>query len=218
MTRGKKIEKSEGDCYRCGKKCKLVAMKNHILKSHSSDGDELCFMMLMESISPQHYYWLIADASKDKSLSTIDSFLRRIWMECCGHMSEFVDVHDSKIGKNRKVGDFPQGEKIYYVYDFGTSTGVRITFLAETSRPKQREAVRLLARDTPPVFECIGCGKTATMLCSECGGVYDGMFFCDDCFEKHRCKYKHGLPVVNSPRMGMCGYTGKQDVFGFRQV
>ena len=33
-------------------------------------------------------------------------------------------------------------------------------------------------------------------------------FLCEVHTEKHDCGEEALLPVVNSPRMGMCGYTG----------
>jgi hypothetical protein len=33
-------------------------------------------------------------------------------------------------------------------------------------------------------------------------------FFCDKCGKKHKSHDEMFLPVVNSPRMGVCGYTG----------
>ena len=210
------MEKSNGNCYICGKESKPVAMKNHILKSHCAEGDEPCYLVLMESVSVRYYYWLIADVALDKSLSSVDAFLRKIWLECCGHLSEFIDMSDGTVGKASKIKDFCPGEKIVHLYDFGTTTGVRITFLAKTVRPKQRAAVRLLARNVPPAFKCISCGETAELVCCECGGMYDGSFFCEGCFGEHDCKYKNDLPITNSPRCGECGYCGTDDTFEFR--
>jgi hypothetical protein len=169
-----------------------------------------------------YHYWLIVDIALDKSLSSVDSFLRKIWLECCGHMSGFELERGGTIGKNNKVDVFAPGERIYHVYDFGTTTVSRITFMAETVRPKQRNAVRLLARNIPPVFECKGCGSSAAeYTCIECGGMYDMAVFCKECAKKHEKKNKHYvedmLPIVNSPRCGECGYCGEDsDAFVFR--
>lgn len=35
-------------------------------------------------------YWLDIEADADAALSKLDAFLRRIWLECCGHLSMFV--------------------------------------------------------------------------------------------------------------------------------
>jgi hypothetical protein len=213
------MEKTEGNCYFCGKELKHVAMKNHLIKSHCGEGDEPCLLMIIEgSRALNYHYWIIVDAALDKSLTAVDSFLRKIWLECCGHMSGFRDHYDGVVGKAWKIGDFAPGDKIYHMYDFGTTTVVRISFLAETVRPKQKAAVRLLARNIPPAFKCTSCGGTATQVCCECGGAYNEAFFCDRCLKKHECGEDMGLPVTNSPRCGECGYCGENDVFGFRPV
>jgi len=33
-------------------------------------------------------------------------------------------------------------------------------------------------------------------------------WLCDECAPKHKCGEDMLLPVVNSPRVGKCGYTG----------
>ena len=77
-------------------------------------------------------------------------------------------------------------------------------------------AVVLLARNLPPEFKCMGCGKPATKLCQICFDGEGGMF-CDDCAEVHSCEEEFFLPIVNSPRMGVCGYTGpeREDEFEY---
>lgn len=35
---------------------------------------------------------------------------------------------------------------------------------------------------------------------------------CERCAEKHHCGDEMWLPVVNSPRTGMCGYTGPETI------
>jgi hypothetical protein len=45
----------------------------------------------------------------------------------------------------------------------------------------------------------------------------DNPFFCDSCAEKHEHE-EMLLPVVNSPRMGVCAYDGELDVFAFKPV
>ncbi len=38
--------------------------------------------------------------------------------------------------------------------------------------------------------------------------MQDDDFFCDEHAEEHACEEESLLPVVNSPRMGVCGYCG----------
>jgi hypothetical protein len=64
-----------------------------------------------------------------------------------------------------------------------------------------------LARNNPYIFECDDCGKNASGMCLECEG-----FVCDECFERHGYGEEMVLDVVNSPRMGVCGYGGPDTV------
>ena len=34
-------------------------------------------------------YWLHLEVQGDVRLTVLDAFLRAIWLECCGHMSQF---------------------------------------------------------------------------------------------------------------------------------
>ncbi len=65
----------------------------------------------------------------------------------------------------------------------------------------------LLARNVAPAYECTECGGKATQLCSECSWGSQA-WFCNGCGLLHECGDEMLLPIVNSPRMGMCGYTG----------
>jgi hypothetical protein len=67
--------------------------------------------------------------------------------------------------------------------------------------------LRLLARNEPLVWPCRICKGPATQICVYCT---DGSepFFCDEHANEHECEEGGFLPVVNSPRMGVCAYTG----------
>lgn len=205
---------SNGNCYLCGGELGKTAMKSHLMKCHGdSDGEQKCYLLKIEGAYDKNF-WLYADAPVTASLSSVDAFLREIWLECCGHMSGFFGAGRSEIGKSRKLGAFSIGDKLRHEYDFGTTTETMITIMAESSRKKQKEAVRLLARNVPPVCLCSVCGAPATVLCTECMYDSDNPFLCHSCGEKH----EHDemlLPVANSPRMGECGYGGELDVFAF---
>ena len=77
----------------------------------------------------------------------------------------------------------------------------------------KQKAVRLLGRNAPYHFSCSVCGKEAAYLCCECQWTQDNPFLCEDCAREH----EHGsmLPVVNSPRMGVCAYCGEMDIYEF---
>jgi len=146
----------------------------------------------------------------DKSLTALDRFLRKIWLECCGHLSEF-----SGIGKSSKLGRFSVGDQFLHEYDMGDTTETLITVVGTTWRPPQRETVRLLARNVPPRFQCKNCGATASLICQECLFEDEYPFYCSDCAQKHEHGEEMMLPVTNSPRMGVCGYCGELDTYEF---
>ena len=106
------------------------------------------------------------------------------------------------------------GSVVFYEYDFGSTTELRITFLHPVSRPKQRKAVRLLARNLPLLFECGQCGEAADYVCCECDAMEEYPFFCEKCMASHEHE-GCALPVVNSPRMGVCAYCGEYDVYEY---
>ena len=148
----------------------------------------------------------------------LDTFLRNIWLECCGHMSQF-DINGERYvsGAARELGArtmhvplekvFAPGMTCTYEYDFGTTTELKLRVLAERLGARQREAVQVLARNNPPGFPCVVCGKEATQVCTQC--IYeDEGWLCDTCAPEHACGDELCLPVVNSPRVGMCGYAG----------
>ena len=96
-----------------------------------------------------------------------------------------------------------------YDYDFGSTTRLEGQVVA-IREGYLKEPVKILARNNPLEFYCEKCGKAATELCVECG-----IFYCDRCLPKHECGDEMGMPVVNSPRMGECAYTGEYDFDDF---
>ncbi|GIW34665.1 hypothetical protein [Meiothermus sp.] len=80
----------------------------------------------------------------------------------------------------------------------------------------QNKNLRLLARNEPPVWPCSVCGQPATQIDTECAYELESPFFCEAHAQEH-IQQKHDgddymlLPVVNSPRMGVCGYEGPDD-------
>jgi hypothetical protein len=102
----------------------------------------------------------------------------------------------------------PAGGELRYEYDFGSTTTLAITAVGERRGRIGRPAVRLLARNSPPALMCARCGKPATFICPYCLGESNGLV-CDAHRSAHQREDEEAfLPVVNSPRMGVCGYTG----------
>ena len=206
---------SKGNCYLCGGEFGKVAMKNHIMKAHGEPGgDQKCYLLKIEGAYDKNY-WLYVDVPMDETLDCLDMFLREIWLECCGHMSRFSYKND-ELDDDDALSSLSVGQTILHEYDFGTTTETIVTVVAETVRKKQKKAVRLLARNIPPSFDCSECGKPATVICNECVFETDNPFLCDDCAETHEHEGMM-LPVTNSPRMGECGYDGELDTYTFIQ-
>lgn len=155
-------------------------------------------------------FWLYVEVNGSSALEKLDAFLRKTWLECCGHMSEFVidgKEYRSDGGMEKLIHRvFDEGTEFDYTYDFGSTTELQGKVIS--IRPgKLAKPIRLLARNNlPEEVKCTTCQQSAEVVCSICY---------DFCYPK--CKKKHDscesedfmLPVVNSPRMGVYGYTGQ---------
>ncbi|KJV07139.1 hypothetical protein [Methylocucumis oryzae] len=67
-----------------------------------------------------------------------------------------------------------------------------------------------MARNEMPTPPCMECNKTARWLCMECIYEHDESgFLCNEHADSHEHdEYGEPIELVNSPRMGMCGYEG----------
>ncbi|MDR0370865.1 MAG: hypothetical protein LBH80_03290 [Prevotellaceae bacterium] len=126
---------------------------------------------------------------------------------------EMMEETNGDIAMSRKVNKvFHKDLKLEYEYDFGHSTELLLTVIEEYPIKADQQIV-LLSRNEPLEWLCDVCGKElATQICIVHGWGEDRMF-CDDCGKKHAetCSDfgEYGaLPVVNSPRMGVCVYDG----------
>lgn len=164
-------------------------------------------------------YWLHLEVPAHATLYNLDQFLRDIWLECCGHLSMFeimgqryqVKLFDDwwdggERDMNVELGAvLMPGLKFTHEYDFGSSTYLTLRLVAEREGVvKKGQPVQILARNDPPDYVCQECDQSATVICVYCGYT----LLCDECGETHECGDEGFLPVVNSPRMGVCGYTG----------
>jgi hypothetical protein len=177
-------------------------------------------------------YWIYLEMDGSAALSELDQFLKNTWVECCDHMSCFTiqgteyeatpfmggPAPSSLFGFDRpkKKGMeasvfriFSKGLEFHYEYDYGSTTELDLKILWERESPRQKSPVRILARNAPPSLPCIKCGKAGEFLCPECSGEEEA--YCEKCLRKHPCGDDMALPLVNSPRSGVCGYTGPWD-------
>ncbi len=100
------------------------------------------------------------------------------------------------------VGSSP---KFSHEYDFGSTTVLNLKVMGERTGRIRRGPIRLLARNDAPEFTCAVCDAPATQIDVEAMYEEDNPFLCN----KHAKEQGDVLlPVVNSPRMGVCGYAG----------
>ena len=209
---------SRGICVSCSKEFPKRGMTKHIaVCEQRKSGNESHLHLLVQGwYQPQ--YWLHVEAQPNAHLDDLDLFLRNIWLECCGHMSSFeIDGRQYVSGRTHDPEDrimtaelckvLIPAQKIKHTYDFGTSTELSLRVVGELQGARVKEKIRLLARNLAPQFECVNCGKPATQLCSQCSWEGDA-WFCDGCASEHECGEEMLMPIVNSPRVGQCGYTG----------
>ena len=170
-------------------------------------------------------YWLHVAVQAHTSLRQLDSFLREKWLDCCGHLSAFtIDNHRYSSNPMEDVGESSMDvlvgqvlqptSKFYYEYDFGSPTELTLTAAAlmEQEQEGHSEPVQLLARNELPNIPCENCGGStlATRICSNCAWSGKG-WLCEKCVAGHACGSDKFLPVVNSPRVGVCHYAGKSE-------
>ena len=227
--------KDEGVCRFCLKTFSGAGMGRHLVacKAKKEADKETTETKKIQSIyhikiSGYKVYWLHIEINSTATLELLDGFLRKIWLECCGHLSSFeikgVNYSVSSMGESMFPWmmtedismDLPINQVLEvkdtfgYQYDFGSTTRLEGQVFAER-RGSILEPVRILARNNPFIYQCAECGKMATEICLECDEL-----FCDRCLITHGGDEEMALPVVNSPRMGVCGYCGDEGFDDFK--
>jgi ribosomal protein L37AE/L43A/uncharacterized protein YjhX (UPF0386 family) len=219
----RKISAPDGKCNFCGnnysiqrisghlKKCDEKNKRDQVLSQNQKLKSSRIFHMLIRG---GYFYWLHIEAKADATLYELDSFLRDIWVECCMHLSLFriddnyyayspmegYDEYSMAVELNKAL---KPRMKFDYEYDFGSTTYLKLKVLGERTGKLDKEEIRLLARNNAPEILCSHCDQLATDICVECSE-----WICRSCLKKHKCDEDMLLPVINSPRAGVCGYTG----------
>jgi len=219
----------KGQCNFCGESFSKSAMTKHLKSCTQKEGssersspgrssrETAVFHLVVEGrYAPG--YWMHLEAPADATLEYLDEFLRGIWLECCGHMSAFMiegttysvepmaDFDDESM-QVRLDEVLSPGMKFYHEYDFGSTTHLALKVVSQEQKQIKGKSIAVLARNEPPEFSCMSCGKMAAHVCTECI-LSGGGCLCDECATEHECGEEMLLPIVNSPRVGVCGYTG----------
>ncbi|ODS35044.1 MAG: hypothetical protein A7316_04550 [Candidatus Altiarchaeales archaeon WOR_SM1_86-2] len=208
-------QQSKGKCGFCGGTFSKGAMRRHLdscKERKVPKGTGHIFHIVVDAGE----YWMHLDAGGDATLKDLDGFLRGIWLECCGHLSAFTiqgiqymsdPYYDEDTGMDVILDRvIAPGMKFIHEYDFGTTTELDLKVVSEREGAIEG-GIQLLARNDPPEIICGKCGEPATTMCTGCFWESKG-WLCDKCAGEHECGEEMMMPVVNSPRVGVCGYTG----------
>jgi len=221
MPRGKQ---SKGKCAHCGQEMAKSGITRHlgacalwkeaVAKAAGKKGGSETLYHLRVQADGQLEFWLDLEMRGKGTLKDLDQYLRAIWLECCGHMSQFSfgGWRGDEIGMGRRIQDvFKLGNELTHIYDFGTSSETLIKAVnTREGKPVGSNPITLLARNVMPEMDCLECGQPASWLCLECLIEEDEWgTLCDKHAKTHPHKeYGDPIPLVNSPRLGMCGYVG----------
>jgi hypothetical protein len=217
-------EQSKGVCSFCERVLTRGGMARHLracsvrqdqveAASHTSRPSGTFFHLQVQD-AHSGYYWLHLEMAGSAPLEELDEYLRAIWLECCGHLSHFSvggAWSGREVSPTKKAGQvFRPGLELVHVYDFGTSSITTIKVVAERAgRALTKYPIRLMARNEAPQETCMECGEEARWLCMEC--IYEDRegTLCEAHVQAHpHDDYGGPMPLVNSPRVGMCGYDG----------
>lgn len=174
------------------------------------------------------YHLLVADAylpdfrlhlemNSGAKLQDMDWYLRAIWLECCNHLSQFSigGWRSEEIAMSRKIEKvFATAVELTHIYDFGTSSITMIKMVgSRQGAPLTGNPIYLMARNKMPPAECRECGEPADWYCADCLVVRgEWIELCETpCADHDHDEYGGPKPLINSPRLGMCGYEGPAD-------
>lgn len=215
---------SKGKCAYCGQETTKSGMTKHlsacsqrqetIAKADRKKGSRETLHHLRVQDAYRSEFWLDLEMRGSASLKNLDDYLRAIWLECCGHLSQFSigGWRGAEISQKRVADEvFESGIELTHIYDFGTSSETLIKVVGRREgHPTTRHPIALMARNVMPPAPCIKCKQPAAWLCFEC--LIEDEVWGTLC-EKHAQSHPHDdygepVPLVNSPRLGMCGYDG----------
>mgnify|MGYP001105423510 CR=1 FL=1 len=219
---------TRGECALCnrvlGKRALVRHLREH-LDSQQASGDadpegskDLVHILVDGKYRPE--YWMHLEAGGDLTLARLDDMLRYEWLECCDHMSEFLidgERYTSNLWEDAPRGAgmgvqlrdvLAEGTEFEHVYDFGSSTHLRLRVVGWRRGPSLPVTVRILARNEPPERACVRCGEPAELVCTGCCEGPEGTLLCGACGGDHGCDDERLVIISNSPRCGVCAYEG----------
>jgi hypothetical protein len=215
-------EQSRGKCAFCGREMTRGGLSKHLAAcpqrkeaigaADRGPGKVQALYHLQVQDAWAGDFWLHLEMNGSATLADLDDYLRAIWLECCGHLSQFSigGWSGAEISKRRQVEQvFRPGLELTHIYDFGTESQTLVKAVdVRTGKSLTEHPIYLMARNIVPEAPCQVCGQPAAWLCIDCWDESDEpAFLC----EEHADEHEHGeglMAFVNSPRVGMCGYNG----------
>lgn len=222
MSRGKM---TKAKCLYCQEDFTTISIAKHLgscakrldaIKKAESGKLETETLYYVRAYEPYHKdFWLDLEIRGSAKIKDLDYYLREIWLECCGHLSEFSagGWGSAKIAMTKKVGEvFDKYAEITHIYDFGSESQTAVKFISKRQgKPLSKYPIELMARNLTPEVTCRECKEVAKWLCLEC--LYEteiGGLICQKHYKNHKSHDNYGdvLELINSPRLGTCGYEG----------
>lgn len=157
-------DKTRGACVFCGRSLTRGGMSRHLQRcdarmaairaADARPGERETLLHLLVQDEPTGDYWLHLEMRANAPLKKLDEYLRAIWLECCGHLSQFSrgEWGGQEIGIGRRIGDvLGDGGTLTHVYDFGESSVTLVKAVdVREGRPLSRHPIHLMARNGMP--------------------------------------------------------------------
>ena len=172
---------------------------------------ECCWHLSEFEIQGKTYRVYPFDTSSEEDSEDVDFEIEMDPTESNDDAFEFFSMDVESLFTDHDAADVPiqqvlkKGTEFEYIYDFGSPTELTGRVIEVREGPANG-GIRILARNAPYVETCESCQKAiADAVCGYCFDV-----LCPSCQSRHACEPGDGLylPWVNSPRVGVCGYTG----------
>lgn len=216
-----------GECFLCRATIPKAQAARHVkacLKARPPEsGQQVKAMHLRVEGRYNPEYWMHIEIAGAWTLYDLDGFLRKTWLECCQHLSCFTiddqryayqPYNESFSGRREKSMDgklyqvIQPGIEFTHEYDYGSTTDLVLRAFGMHKAALVDAGVRILARNTPMDVHCIECKKPATVVEAGWNGLNLDRCFCDSCADSKIAEEGMRLPIVNSPRVGVCAYCG----------
>ncbi len=220
-----------GRCFLCGATLPRAQMQAHLTACRpQQEGTTPLFLLFVQDAYFPETYWLFLEAAQEAPLAALDDFLRRLWVDCCGHYSQFV-IEGQTYGRRPKASPVDlvldeyahllpmeqplrallhPGQQVAYTYDDAWFTELHLQVLASYTGQPAEGGVRLLARNYKPRRTCRQCQREATWLFTNTWPLEP---YCTEHAQQHPAWGQPDafLPYLNSPRVGVCSYRGPQE-------